>query len=226
MRIMAVDNERWALGQLADTVQEVVPGADVSSFAKPLEALEYAQGHAVDVAFLDVRMPLLDGLGLAVKLKELYPLINIIFVTGYGEYIKDAMKLHASGFVDKPVTVAAVREQMDNLLHKDTGAQPKPVDELGPYSFDHVAQRVYHNGEDTLLKPREYHLFFLFASNPGVYFAPEELYQKIWGDEPVGDVPTVKVHVSSLRKKLKMEDNSSPNIKVQRSLGYYLYLAP
>lgn len=149
MNILAVDNERWALAQLADSIKEVVPDAHVSSFNKPLNALEYAQGADIDVAFLDIRMPALDGLGLAERLKELNPQVNIIFVTGYGEYIVEAMKLHASGFVDKPVTPYAVQEQMENLLHTFPVVQPKSIDELG-----HIPSITWPSAYTTMEKTR------------------------------------------------------------------------
>lgn len=223
MNILAVDDEVRGINMLSQSIKKAVPDAVVDSFQRSYDALEHARENPVNVAFLDVRMPEMDGLELAAELKKLYPKVNIIFVTGYREYAGDAFALHASGYVHKPVSPNAVREQMANL--RFVPEQLTPVQELGPYTFDHLTQRVYCDGRDVLLKPREFHLFCLFADNPGMFFTPEELYQKVWGDDPNGNIHTVYVRVSALRKKLEMDDESIYTIEQKRGKGYRLIKA-
>lgn len=69
----------------------------------------------MDVFFLDVRMPGMDGVTLAKKIKLIQPRANIIFSTGYAEYMPDAFLLNVSGYLLKPVTAKQVREQLDIL---------------------------------------------------------------------------------------------------------------
>lgn len=223
MLILAVDDEVSGLNMLSRSIQKAVPDAVLSSFQSPCEALKYAADNPLNVAFVDVRMPEMDGLGLAAELKKLYPKINIIFVTGYREYAGDAFALHASGYVHKPVSPSAVREQMNNLRFMPE--QPALIQALGPYTFDHMTHRVYCDGRDTLLKPREFHLFCLFANDPGVFFTPEELYQRLWGDDPNGSIHTVYVRVSALRKKLEMDGGGIYTIEQKRKKGYRLIKA-
>lgn len=217
MNILAVDDEQRGLRILSQSIEKALPGAALSGFRNPFEALEYARGHAVDIAFLDVKMPELDGLGLAAKLKVLHPKVNIIFVTGHREYTNDAYALHASGYVHKPVTPAAVLEQMENLRFMPAGAT-----QLGPYTVDLMAQRVYLNGKDTLLRPKEFSLFCLLVNNLGVFLTPEDLFQQVWGDDPNGNVHTVYVRVSSLRKKMEMDEYGIYTIEHKRGSGYRL----
>lgn len=220
MNILAVDDELSGINMLSRSIQKAVPEAELASFQDPYEALEYAKGCEVSIAFVDVRMPGMGGLALAAELKRLHPKINIIFVTGYREYAGAAFALHASGYVQKPVSPGVVLEQMENLRFPP---EPAPsIQRLGPYTFDHVAQRVYLNGEDTLLKPREFRLFCLLAENPEQFFTPEELYQRVWGDEAIGNVHTVYVRVSALRKKLAMGAESAYTIEQKRNCGYRL----
>lgn len=56
-----------------------------------------------------------SGIDVAKQLKEIIPDINIIFVTGYDEYTKDAMAIHASGYIEKPVTAGKVRKETEDL---------------------------------------------------------------------------------------------------------------
>ena len=69
MKILAVDDEKLALEVLESTILEVVPGGDVFSFRKPLEAIEFAENTPIDIAFLDIKMRGMNGLELAKKAK-------------------------------------------------------------------------------------------------------------------------------------------------------------
>ncbi len=117
MVIIAVDDEQGALSLLSDAITSASPDADLNTFNSPEEALKFADKTRIDIAFLDIRMFTMTGLELADKLKVTNPKMNIIFVTGYDEFTLDAIYLHASGYITKPVTRAKVKEQMDNLLH-------------------------------------------------------------------------------------------------------------
>ncbi len=117
LKNLAVDDERLALQLLTDAIQAVLPKAEVFAFSKPGEALSCARENRCDIAFLDVRMRSMTGLELARKLKGLCPRINIIFVTGYSEYVGEAMQLHASGYLEKPVTAEKVRREVEDLRH-------------------------------------------------------------------------------------------------------------
>ena len=72
-------------------------------------------GKSVDIAFLDINMRGIGGLGLAEKLTELHPRCKIIFCTGYEEYAVSAFQLHASGYLMKPITAEAVQKEIDHI---------------------------------------------------------------------------------------------------------------
>ena len=117
MHIIAADDEKLALDMLCKTLHTVLPEAEIAAFGKPSQVLMYVQENHCDVAFLDIQMHGMTGLELARRLKELQPQINIIFVTGFSEYIGEAMYMHASGYIEKPVTEAAVRHELEDLRH-------------------------------------------------------------------------------------------------------------
>lgn len=117
MNILAVDDERNVLRAIKEAICEAEPSADVIAFQNGEDAIDYAKDHAVDVAFLDICMSDVDGLTLAVALKATNPAINVIFVTSYSEYAIDAIGIHASGYLMKPVVAEDIRKQLDNLLN-------------------------------------------------------------------------------------------------------------
>lgn len=117
MRIITTDDESAALRMLTNAVKDVCADAEVVDFSDANKAYEYATEHPIDIAFLDIQMRQMSGIELAKKLRGLYPKLNVIFVTGFAEYGIDAVQLHASGYLEKPVDEDDVREALDNLLY-------------------------------------------------------------------------------------------------------------
>ena len=117
LHIIAVDDEPLALGLLVRSIQEACPSAQISDFRSGHEALQFLESHHCDVAFLDIHMRGIDGLTLAKKIRELNPQCNLIFVTGYSEYAGDALSMHASGYIIKPVSAEAVHAELTDLRH-------------------------------------------------------------------------------------------------------------
>ena len=103
MTAICVDDEPLVL-QLTLSLFRDLPQFDrVEGFAGPLEALDWLEEHTPDIALLDIDMPAMNGLELAARIREMHPETAIIFLTGYAEYALDAFKLHASGYLLKPI---------------------------------------------------------------------------------------------------------------------------
>lgn len=115
MNILVVDDESYARSMLEEALAEVAHGACIACFASPRDALAYARQNRVDVAFLDIEMPEMNGLFLAKNLKDIYAKTNIIFVTGYSEYANKAFSLRASGYIMKPIDSQQVLAELENL---------------------------------------------------------------------------------------------------------------
>ena len=115
MKIMCCDDEELALQMLERAIQKAKPDADVSAFDDQDDLLEAAGKEGCDIAFLDIHMRGMNGVELARRLKEINPKMNIIFVTGYSEYAGEAMSLHASGYIMKPVSKAKVEKELADL---------------------------------------------------------------------------------------------------------------
>lgn len=115
MRIFAADDEPLALDMLCTAISTAVPDACVEAFSKPSALLAFAAENPADVAFLDINMRGMSGVELAVRIKSYLPDCNIIFVTGHEEYTGDAMAIHASGYILKPVTPEKVLLELSDL---------------------------------------------------------------------------------------------------------------
>ncbi len=115
MRMLCVDDEPLMLKMLEMAIKEAKPDADVTAYRYQDELLEDAKKNGCDIAFLDIHMRGMNGVELAKELKAVNPKMNIIFVTGFSEYTGEAMNLHASGYIMKPVTKEKVQAELADL---------------------------------------------------------------------------------------------------------------
>ncbi|MBR5320317.1 MAG: response regulator [Clostridia bacterium] len=103
MKIMIVDDERIASEELYDICLSHPNIKEANVFNNPAEALYYISEHSdIDIAFLDIEMPVMTGLELAKKINEINNSTKIVFVTGFKEYAYDAYKVNAIGYILKP----------------------------------------------------------------------------------------------------------------------------
>ena len=115
MKAIAVDDEIYMLEALLEAVNASSDIEAAEAFSSCAAALAYATENPVDIAFLDINMRGIGGLGLAEKLTELHPRCKIIFCTGYEEYAVSAFQLHVSGYLMKPITPEAVQKEIDHI---------------------------------------------------------------------------------------------------------------
>ena len=123
MIAIAVDDEILMLGALTAAVEASHDITSVAKFSDCEAALEYVGNNPVDIAFLDINMRGMGGLALAEKIVATRPGCKIVFCTGYAEYAIPAFKLHASGYLMKPISAEDVQGEIDNI--KGMRAQEK-----------------------------------------------------------------------------------------------------
>ena len=115
MIAMAVDDEALMLRALVRAISASPDITDVVKFSDCEKALSYVKDNPVNVAFLDINMRGMGGLALAEKIVALRPNCKIVFCTGYEEYALPAFKLHASGYLMKPISAEDVQGEIDNI---------------------------------------------------------------------------------------------------------------
>ena len=125
MIAIAVDDEILMLGALAKAISASPDIKEVAKFSDCEEALEFVKNNPTDVAFLDINMRGMGGLALAEAIVATRPGCKIVFCTGYEEYAVPAFKLHASGYLLKPISAKDVQVEIDNI--KGVRQKEKPI---------------------------------------------------------------------------------------------------
>ena len=196
MKVLLVDDEKLQLTRLADTVKYVLPSAELLSFTNPVLALEAAKKEQIDIAFLDIEMPKLNGTQLAKQLKGLNPKINIIFVTAYDSYALDAMRIRASGFVTKPVSEKKIIEEIEALRYP---VEMTPTKKLQVKCFGNF--EVFCDGEPlkfTYSKSKE--VFAYLIDREGSAININELNAVLWEEDHKSYLRNL---ISDIQKTLK-----------------------
>lgn len=99
-------------------------------FENPIDSLKYLQENKVDVVFLDINMPELDGMSLGKILTKLNPNIKIIFITAYRDYAAEAFEIKAFDYLLKPYSEKRITEVLNNLTMIKDNSPTKEVEKI------------------------------------------------------------------------------------------------
>jgi two-component SAPR family response regulator len=115
MIAIAVDDEPLMLSALTKAVEASPDITEVTSFTSCEAALEFVRSNPIQIAFLDIHMRGMGGLSLGEKLLNLCPDCKLVFCTGYEEYAVAAFRLHASGYLMKPISAEDMQGEINNI---------------------------------------------------------------------------------------------------------------
>lgn len=177
MIAIAVDDEVLMLGALVEAIKASPDITEITKFSNCEEALEFAKGNSVDIAFLDINMRGMGGLALADQIVTACPECKIVFCTGYEEYAIPAFKLHASGYLLKPVSAEDVQMEIDNI--KGVRQKEKPMEVKCFGNFE-----VYAKGEKlTFKRSKTKELFAFLIDRNGAGVSVGEIEAALWENE-------------------------------------------
>ena len=153
MLIFAIDDEPAMLEELRDAIAAAAPGAEIMEFKRAADVLAAIteQGAQPDVVFSDIELPGMDGLNLAVQIKNGAPGAKIVFVTGFSQYALEAFKRHVQGYLMKPVDADMIRAELEALSMPLT--EPEQPEKLQIRCFGHF--EVFWRGKPVIFQRRQ-----------------------------------------------------------------------
>ncbi|MCD8109669.1 MAG: response regulator [Clostridiales bacterium] len=104
MKIIVMDDEQLQLDTILDYIGELYPDDEVRGFTGVSGVLDYTRENTADVAILDINMPgNINGINLGEILRQKNKRIKLLYCTGHADYAIDAFRLHANGYLQKPI---------------------------------------------------------------------------------------------------------------------------
>ena len=214
VKILIVEDEK-PIADLLD-MSLTAAGYSCDCLDNGTDAADAVEAKRYDLILLDVMLPGVDGFELMEYLAPLeIPVIFITAVDSVSNRVK-GLRLGAEDYIVKPFEILELLVRMEKVL-KRTGRSREKI-QIQDVVIDLKEHSVTKAGEKVALKPMEYELLVTLAGSKNVAFSREELLNRIWGMDYVGETRTVDVHIGQLRKKLDFEDV----IKTVYKMGYRL----
>lgn len=207
VQILIVDDDELIVDLIKQNL--ILEGYSTLEAYDGVQAIEMTTVHKPDLIILDIMMPKKDGYHVCKELRSSG--IPIIMLTAKGDISDKLMglELGADDYIVKPfdtrellARVKAIIRRVDNLKDKNT----KNLNSLNSSNRDLViiesSHRVMDGDKEIHLTPTEYDLLLFLYKNPERVFDREQLVDRVWGYDFLGDSRTVDIHIQRLRKKL------------------------
>ncbi len=208
---------RLALEDEGYTVHEAANGADgLTRFGE----------HEVDLVLLDLRLPDMSGFDVcrAIRAESIVPIIIITAQTDTHDMVA-GLEAGADDYVTKPVVPKELAARIRALLRRvhllESSALPKSV-KLGDIELRREQGIVLKRGDELSLTKTEYRLLCEFADHAGAVLSRDQLLERVWGYEYLGDSRLVDAHVRRLRLKVEDQPDDPQLIVTARGIGYRL----
>ena len=191
---------------IANLIRAALDGPDYRCAwaADGLSACDRLEREPFDLVLLDIMLPGADGYEVLNYCRTLE--VPVIFLTAKGT-LEDrvrGLRLGAEDYITKPFELMELLARVETVLRRcgKTGrglALPPDIE------IDTAARTVRRGGSPVALTAKEYELLLLFAQNKNIALYRDRIYEKVWGDEYLGDSRTVDLHIQRMRKKLGLE---------------------
>ena len=220
MRILVVEDERLLCDGIAEdlelekyTVDRCYDGGD---------AYERLFVEPYDLVILDLNLPGMDGLELLRRIRLERPKLRVLILSARAQLSDKVagLDLGADDYLAKPFDLAELEARVRTLLRRDFVPQA-PLVRVGELALDSVAREISARGEPLPLTPREFAILEQLMLRQGRWLSQEELMEHVWAADANPFSNAVRMHISSLRKKLRERLDYDP-IQTKVGQGYRL----
>lgn len=220
--LLLVDDDALMRRSLSFNLQK--SGYRTSTAASGEDALQLAQNDPPDLVLLDIGLPGMDGLEALKRFKERLD-SPVIFLTSRRRELDEVLglELGADDYVTKPFDLDVLLARIKAVLRRQERLAPPSAPtrlQVGDLTIDPAAHTVEIAGRPVDLSPKEFDLLYVFALQPGVVLAADELLARVWGAEFIGQPQVVYVHIRWLREKIEDSPNQPRRIITVRGVGY------
>lgn len=200
-----------------------------------LEAPDGATGLAMyerdkpDLILLDLRLPDISGFDVCRQLRQ-HSIVPIIMVTAQTDThdLVAGLEAGADDYITKPVVTKELAARIRAALRRTQLAEPSKtaisssVSAFGNVELDRELNVVRKGGIELALTKTEYHLLCEFADHPGMVMSRDQLLERVWGYEYLGDSRLVDAHIRRLRVKIEDQPMNPEIIHTVHGMGYRL----
>lgn len=187
------------------------------------EALELLGKHTVDIALLDVMLPGIDGFEVCKSVREINKKIGIIMLTAR---VQDTDKVQglmigADDYIAKPFSPIELVARVQSLLRRlKVNEENMESIQSGPFLLNLSQEKLYQEGQVIDLTPTEYLILQYLMNNATKPISRDEILNKIWGENYVGEMKVVDVNMRRLRQKIELNPSEPQYLLTVWGRGY------
>jgi two-component system OmpR family response regulator len=221
MRILLVEDDLRLAETLAEALSDQLYTVDIA--ANGLLAWDYVKNLDYDLVLLDVMLPGLDGITLCQQLRSQGYLMPILMITAR-DTVSDkitGLDAGADDYIVKPVDLGELFARIRALLRRG-GTTSQPILEWGAIKLDPSTYEVSYANQNLSLTRKEYSILELLLRNGRRVLSRSVIIDHIWKLESPPEEETVKVHIRSLRQKLRAVGAPDDFIETLHGVGYRL----
>jgi two-component system, OmpR family, alkaline phosphatase synthesis response regulator PhoP len=228
-RILVIEDEPTLARLLSYNLTQ--EGYEVTVADHGTEGLQLALQRPFDLLVLDIMLPGMNGFEILTKVRQNGVRTPVIILTARNaeEEVVQGLKHGADDYITKPFGVAELLARVSAVLRRTqndevrVSEQSEKVIMAGELAIYPEKYEVVIQGETVPLRPKEFEVLLYLVQRPGMVITRDDLMNVVWGFDYIGGQRTVDVHVSSLRKKLEL-GQQSVQIESIRGVGYKLVM--
>lgn len=222
-RILIVEDE-LSIAELERDYLEI-NGFQVDLAEDGEKGLTLGLTHDYNLIILDLMLPKVDGFEVCRQIRSKRN-VPILIVSAKKEDIDiiRGLGLGADDFITKPFKpgelVARVKAHLASYERLTGSRQAKDEVQIRGLLVDRGARRVFLNGKEIVLTTKEFDLLTFLMTNPNRVFSKDQLFERLWGIDSLGDTATVTVHIRKLREKIEADTSNPQYIETIWGAGY------
>lgn len=231
-RVLVVEDEELiretvalALAEEGYDVLVAEDGRRALEFCRRAESGDDGKGAPLGLIILDLMLPYINGLDLCRLIRHEGSGVPILMLSAKGSETDRVVGLEvgADDYLTKPFGMRELIARCRALLRRHHHAYPQTQESV--LRFQTIALypqecRVIVRGEEINLSPKEFRILELFMSHPRRVWSREQLIERVWGPDFMGDSKTVDVHIRWLREKMETDPSHPEYLMTVRGFGY------
>lgn len=225
--ILVVEDEK----EIAEAIEIYLKtqGYDVIKAENGAEGLKMIQEHEdIQLALVDVMMPVMDGITMIKKARENYD-FPFLILSAKSEDLDKIMGLNigADDYVTKPFVPMELLARVNSQLRRyqrylKMVSQEKSNENIyvqGGLELNADTKEVSVDGNPVRLTPIEFKILQMLIKHPGHVFSSDEIYEHVWNEDAI-NTETVMVHIRNIREKIELDPRNPHYLKVVWGVGY------
>ena len=222
IRVLLVEDDKNLSFILKSSLEQIIGGYEVESVVNGKDGLDALAKDTFDVIVSDVEMPVMDGMTMVQHIREHYPSIAVIFITGLTN-ARDVINGYQAGadfYIKKPFLPEELDAHIRAVLKiRQNISAPKAEDkaeeityQIGKYTFTPSQNLLCHDEEKQSLTAKEAKILEMLCKEKGKVVSREHILNTIWGVSDFYSSRSLDVFITKLRKYLSKESNISLNV--------------